>query len=50
MKITSINVVGTLIAVIQNCGLDLLIIIEGKNIAQGKDMENMSTQETVLVL
>ena len=40
--ITAINVGGTLIAIGQRCGLDLLTTTVRKNTDQGKDMEIMS--------
>ena len=52
MTVTTITVGGTSIAMIQSCTLGLLKITIGqvKNMDQGKQKENMFTQETVLVL
>ena len=38
---------GTLIAMTQHCGQDLLTTIDRKSMDQGKKEENMYTQETV---
>ena len=37
-------------AIIHHCILDLLIITKEKDMDQGKEMENVYTQETVLGL
>ena len=47
MMITVESVDGTLVATLQDCGLDLLIITGEKNMDQGKKEVSTSTQETV---
>ena len=44
---TTTSVDGTFIALIQHCGQDLLTTTTIKSMDQGKEMENMYTQETV---
>ena len=50
MKITLRSVVDTLIAGNQHCILVLLTVTKAKNMDLGKEVVNMCTQETVLVL
>ena len=51
MKVTTTTSVdGTLIVVVQHCVQDLLTITKAKCMDQGKEKDNMFTQETVGVV